>query len=127
MNWELRMRFVLKVWVLTISILVTFESMDVDKIILVEGGVLLYGIIRKSTGDRQAILENMVKLSEFGRELEQSSILAVKGEIRFYIFIKFLPCLIPVIPNNTYCTVLAGFNDTVVKINIFSEISHTQC
>lgn len=67
MNWELRMRFVLKVWVLTISILVTFESMDVDKIILVEGGVLLYGIIRKSTGDRQAILENMVKLSEFGR------------------------------------------------------------
>lgn len=36
MDWELRMRFVLKVWILTISILVAVEFMDVDEIILGE-------------------------------------------------------------------------------------------
>ena len=60
------------------------EFINVDEIIL--GGVCG---IRKSSGDRQAILDNIDKLWEFGRELEPSDILAVKGETRFYIFINF--------------------------------------
>ena len=41
------------------------EFINVDEIIL--GGVCG---IRKSSGDRQAILDNIDKLWEFGRELE---------------------------------------------------------
>lgn len=43
----------------------------------------VYGIIRKSSRDRQAIAENTYKLSEFGRVLGQSGILAAKGERGF--------------------------------------------
>lgn len=49
--------------------------------------------MRKSSGNGQAILESTDKLSEVGRELEQSGILAAKGEMRLYIFMKFLHAL----------------------------------